>query len=103
MPDDIDAKSGQPVSDMLQDKHLAPIFRDVEVLEHHDVVPEFVLIDIAKDTVKQVSRRLTGAAGPGGIDAAGLQLWLLRFVVTSQRLRCAAALLVRWMANNTPP
>ena len=60
LPDNIEAKLGRPVVDLLQEKHPAPIVSDVKVLEHYDVVPEFVLINITEDTVKQVFRRLTG-------------------------------------------
>ena len=91
LPDNIDAKSGRPVVNVLQEKHLAPIASDVGVLEEYDVVLEFVPIDITENAFKQVSGRLTGAADPGGIDAAGLQQWLLRFGVASQRLRRAVA------------
>ena len=102
-PDNINAKSGRPVIDVLWQKHLAPIIPDVEVLEYSDIVPELVPLDITEDRVKQISRQLTGAAGPGGIDATGLQQWLLRFDVSSQRLRHEVALLACWMANNIPP
>ena len=54
-PDDIDAKLGQPVVDVLWEKHPAPIIPDVKVLEHYGVVMEFVPINITEDTVKQIS------------------------------------------------
>ena len=102
-PDNIDAKSGQPVVDVLLEKHPVPIIPAVEVLKHYNVVPEFVPINITEDTVEQVSGQLTGAAGPGGIDVASLQQWLLRFGVVSQRLHRAVMLLACLMANNIPP
>ena len=55
MTDDINAKSGQPVVDVLPEKHLAPIVPDIEVLEHYGVVLEFVPINITEDTVEQIS------------------------------------------------
>ena len=88
---------------MLRQKHPAPIVPDVEVLDHYNVVPEFVPIDITEDTVEQISGQLTGAAGLGGINAAGLQQWLLRFGVASHCLRRAVALLTYWIANNFLP
>ena len=103
MPDDIDAKLGRPVIDVLWEKHLALIVPDVEVLEHYDMVPDFVLIDITEDMVEQISGQLTVAACPGGIDVAGLQQWLLRFGISSQRLRRAIASLACWMVNDFPP
>ena len=51
-PENMDAKSGQPVVDVLRVKHPAPIVPNVRVLEHYDVVPEFVPIDITEDTVE---------------------------------------------------
>ena len=91
MTDDVNAKSGQPVVDVLPEKHLAPIVPDIEVLEHYGVVLEFVPINITEDTVEQISGQLTGVAGQGGTDVAGLQQWLLHFGVASQRLRLAVA------------
>ena len=73
------------------------------MLEHYDVVPEFVPLDVTEDTVETISRKLTGAAGPGGIDASGLQQWLLRFGITIQRLRRVVALIACWMLNNFLP
>ena len=103
LPDNIDTKSGRPVVDMLREKHPVPIVPDVGVLEDYGIIPEFMPINITEDTVEQVSGRLTGATGPGGIDAAGLQQWILRFNVANQRLRQAVASLARWMANDIPP
>ena len=51
-PDDIDAKSGRPVVDVLQENHLSPIVPNIGVLKHYNVVPEFVPIDITEDTVE---------------------------------------------------
>ena len=73
LPNDIDANLGQPVINVLREKHLAPIVLEVEALEYYDVVPEFVPLDITEDTVEQISGQLTGAADPGRIDVAGLQ------------------------------
>ena len=53
------------------------------MLKHYDVVSEFVPLDITEDTVKSIFGKLTGAAGPGGINAVGLQKWLLRFGIAS--------------------
>ena len=54
MPDNINAKSGQPVIDVLRQKHPAPIVPDIKVLEHYDIVPEFILLNITEDTVKHI-------------------------------------------------
>ena len=53
------------------------------MLERYDIVPEFVPLDVTEDTVDTISGQLTGAVGPGGINAVGLQQWLLRFSIAS--------------------
>ena len=64
-------------------KSIRPQLSLTSVINHYNVVPEFVPSVITEDAVQQVSGRMTGAAGTGGINAAGLQQWLLRFGVTS--------------------
>ena len=54
-PEDTDAKSGQPVIDVLWEKHPASIVPDVKALEHYNVVPEFVSLDVTKNTVEMIS------------------------------------------------
>ena len=55
---------------VLWKKHPASIVPTVRVLEHYDVVPEFLPLDVTAYTVDTISGRLNGAASPGGIDAA---------------------------------
>ena len=54
-------------------KHPASIVAAVKVLEHYDVVPEFLPLDVTTYTVETISGRLTGAASPGRIATTGLQ------------------------------
>eukprot|EP00978_Attheya_sp_CCMP212_P005533 scaffold12431_cov57-Attheya_sp.AAC.8 len=103
LPNDIDDKSGLPVIDTLCSKHPPERIPEVDDLEDYDTLPEFVRVDITDETVEKVVRRLSGAAGPRGMDATSLQHWLLRFGTSSQRLRNAVADLADWMANETPP
>ena len=82
-PIDTNSKSGRPVIDMLLKKLPLPIVPDIKVLEHYDVVPEFIPLDVSEDNVEIIYGQLIGAAGPGGINTAGLQQWLLRLSVAS--------------------
>ena len=82
MSDEIDPNPGQPVINMIRQKHLTPIFPVGKVPEHYNVVPEFAPFDVTKDTAKAISRKLTSAAGLGRIDAAGLQQLLLDFGIS---------------------
>ena len=72
-------------------------------LEDYEVVPDMLEVDITADTVTEVAAKLSGAGGPGGVDAIALQQWLLRYGVQSHSLREAVAEFTRWMTNDTPP
>ena len=101
--DDLDAKSGLPVLDVLKSKHPEAIIPPTEVLEDYESVPSFVPLDITACTVESVARKMSGGAGPGGVDSIALQSWLLRFGKESAKLREAIASFTRWMANESPP
>ena len=94
---DIDLKLGQPVINMLYQKHLARIVPVIEVFKHYNVVPELVPLNVTEDTIESISGKLSGIASSDRIDAASLQQWLLRFGVSSQRqpLCCAVTSLTR--------
>ena len=100
---DVDTKTGKTVSDVLHSKHPESIVPQPEELEDYKTTPEFVTLDITADTVQQVSAKLSGGAGPGGIDSTTLQHWLLRFGKESEHLRESIANLTSWLANNSPP
>eukprot|EP00978_Attheya_sp_CCMP212_P030440 scaffold111966_cov57-Attheya_sp.AAC.1 len=102
-PNDIDIKTGKPVIDVLRSKHPEGRVPDVVDLPHYDETPEFVDVDITSYTVESVARKLSGSAGPGGIDSVGLSHLVLRFGKTSATLREAVADFTRWMANEMPP
>ena len=59
-------------------------------------------LDVTDETVTKVAANLSGAGGPGGVDAMGLQQWLLKYGVSSNHLREAVAAFTRWMANSPP-
>ncbi len=103
LPDEIDAKTGDTVLDVLQSKHPDMRVPDIALMEEYDTLPDFVELDITADTVEKVARRLSGSAGPGGTDSADLQHWLLRFGGASAEFRKAVAEFVRWKANDNPP
>ena len=91
------------VLEVLRSKHPEAVHPREEDLEEYPSVPEMVTLDITADTVVKVASKLSGVAGPGGIDSMALQQWLLRFGVSSNLLREAVGHFVRWMANSTPP
>ena len=91
------------VEEVLKSKHPEAVEPGVGVLEEYPEVPELVTLDVTADTVAKVAAKLSGAAGPGGVDAIGLQQWLLKYGVSSTLLREAVAEFTRWMANFSPP
>jgi hypothetical protein len=103
MPDNIDEKSGDSVADVTEAKH--PDVRTPEALSLHrcNTTPNFVDVDITKDTVKTIARRLSGGAGAGGTGRHALQHWLLRFGVASRKLRSVVAKLAEWLSNGFLP
>ena len=100
---DVDSKTGKPVLEVLQSKHPPAVIPPVEELEDYEVVPDMLELDITADTVTEVAAKLSGAGGPGGVDAIALQQWLLKYGVQNHSLREAVAEFTRWMANDTPP
>ena len=70
---DIDEKTGKSVLEVLQSKHPAAVEPPVEELEDYDVYTDMLEPDITSDTVLEVAAKLSGAGGPGGVDAIELQ------------------------------
>ena len=69
----------------------APVEPHMHTLKIYTTILELATLDITIDTVEKVPRKISGAACPGGISAAGLQQWLLCFSVTSQHLHITVA------------
>ena len=102
LPDNTDPKSVRPVINVLCQTHPVTIVATVVVIDHYNAVPKFTPLNVTKDTVESISGILTGTAGPGRINTNGLQQWLLRFGIASQRLHHEVALLAKWIPNNPP-
>ena len=66
-------------------------------------VPETVPLDFMEDEVTWVASKLSGAAGPLGVEAMEMRNWLLRFGCASEESRVVVASLADWMANSSPP
>ena len=63
----------------------------------------FISVNIIKDTVKLVARKLWGDYVPGGTDSEALQGWLLKFKEYSKILRNSVETFIEWLANGIPP
>ena len=100
--DDLDSKTGRPVFEVLKSKHPEAIILEGNHLEEYEHLPELVTLDITEDTVLEVTSKIRGAAGPGGVDSLTLQHWLLRFGKESKNLREAVASMTRLLSNESP-
>ena len=55
-------------------------------MDKYKNLPQFMEVDISKETVLNVAKRLKGSQGPGGTNYAALQYWLLRYGYISEKL-----------------
>jgi len=62
-----------------------------------------VPLNVTATDVEKVASKLSGAAGPSGVDAVDLRNWLLRFGAESEALRAELAVLTNLLANEHPP
>ena len=60
MPNDIDVKTGEKVSDTLMKKH--PDSRCLDLLD----------MQVTEDVVEDIAKYISGASGPSGLDSISL-------------------------------
>ena len=104
--DDIDAKSGKTVLQVLRDKH--PKLRDVDckeegVFEFYPKCPKHTPLEIKDGQIEKVAQVMRGGGGPSGVNAVELQGWLLRHGHQSSQLRFEMAAWTEWLANTDVP
>ena len=109
VPEDLCTKTGRPVREVMQEKHpetRLPNLQDpncVSYPEYPDGVPDVVPICCTSDCVAEMAPKLSGGAGPSGVEAVQLKHWLLHFGRASAELREEMAMWVDWLANSSPP
>mmetsp|Transcript_14787 Transcript_14787/g.22031 ORF Transcript_14787/g.22031 Transcript_14787/m.22031 type:complete len:104 (-) Transcript_14787:357-668(-) len=72
-PDDICSKTWLPVHEVLASKHPEPQVPLESALKTYSTVPTFVDVNVTGEVIEKVARRLSGAAGPGGVNSVTLQ------------------------------
>ena len=94
MPGDTDEKTGDLIKVTLAAKH--PEARDVDVADLPDFDSCPTLIDnvVIVESVERVAKKLSGSAGPSGVDSIAMSHWLLQFGGASASLRKSIAKLV---------
>jgi hypothetical protein len=103
LPDNKCSNTGLSVSDLLDSKHPMARVPDANALPHYEELPEFIEVNVTKDSVEDTARKLSGGAGLGGVDSYTLKHWLLGFGKASRGLRSACAEIIEWLANYLPP
>ena len=63
----------------------------------------FIYMDIMNKLVESVALRLSGSAGPGGMDSEVLKGWLLKFGYRSKKLRISVKSFMECPDNQHPP
>ena len=81
LPDDQFTKTGQPVAEVLREKHPDMRVQPVEnpacaAFEEYEDVTETVPLDLTEDYITWVASKLSGAAGVLGAEAMELRNWL---------------------------
>jgi hypothetical protein len=104
-PFNLDSKSGCPIINMLREKHPKSRVPSDEDFNEHPGAPdclESMPIYCFEECVAKVAARLSGGAGPCGIDAIILKNWLLCHGIQSEHLRDGMATWVDCLSNSLP-
>ena len=108
-PEDLCTKTGQPVWEVMDGKHPYMRIPDPQNPDCHSLptyaegVPDCVPVFASSETVEDMAAKLSGGAGPSGVEAVQLKHWLLHFGRASAELREEMAEWVNWLANTAPP
>ncbi len=105
-PDDQCTKSGRPVIDVLREKHpeaRIPSDEDFDTHPGGSDALESPPVYCYEENVAKAAAKLSGGAGPCGVEGIMLRNWLLRHGNCSQMLRKELALWVCWLSNSSPP
>ena len=106
LPDDQCTKNGQPIAEILREKHpdmpVPPVENPMCVaFEKYGEVPETVPLNFTEDDITWVVSKLFGTAGALRTEAIELINWLLRFRCALEELRVFVVRLAEWMDNTS--
>ncbi len=105
-PNNFDSKSGCPVIDVLREKHpdcVVPLEEDFDTYPNAANLLDTMPVYCYEECIAKAATRLSGSAGPCGIDAEMLKHWLLCHGAHSEKLREAMADWINWLSNSLPP
>ncbi len=93
-PYDLDSKSGCPVINVLQEKHpdcCVPLEKDFEAYPDATNLLNTTLVYCWEECIAKAAARLSGGAGPCGVEAEMLKHWLLQHSAHPEKLSKAMA------------
>jgi hypothetical protein len=100
------SKTGRLVNDVLREKHpeaRVPSEDDFNMHPGGQECLESPPIYCYEENVAKVAPKLSGGAGPCGVDGIMLKNWMLRHGAHSENLRAEIAEWVCWLSNGSPP
>ena len=101
-PDSLDTKTGRKGSDVLADKNPDGHQPPIKALKDYTKAPEPLQLQVGYESFESTARKLSGSAGPSGIDAIDLQHWMFRFRAVSKNLLNKLILWTEWLVNAPP-
>ncbi len=105
-PHDLDSKSGRPVIEVLKDTHpdcCVPSDKDFDAYPDAANQLDTMPVYCYEECIAKAAARLSGSAGPCGVEAKMLKHWLLRYGAHSEHLWEAMVNWVDWLSNGLPP
>ena len=87
MPDGINKKSGQRVSDVIQSKHLEIRSVLLNEVPNHDIRPEILKTVVTNEKFETVAKSMSQSAGPCGVEFLAMSGMLLKYGGASSELR----------------
>jgi hypothetical protein len=105
-PHNLDSKSGRPVIDVLHEKQFdccVPSEEDFDAYPDAADLLDTMPVYCYEECIAKAAARLSGGAGPCGVEAEMLKHWLLWHGAHSEKLHKAMADWVDWLSNGSPP
>ena len=91
------------MSDVLLSKYPDAMDVELNAILRHITCPALINANASEENAETVAKRVSGSAGPIGVDSVSFSHWLLKFGGASSLLRRTITDMVEWLANACPP
>ena len=103
MSSDVDMKTGDVMSEILESKHPVGKYIKISSLPIFESCLELINIEATEGSVEKVAKILFGSTDPSGIDSMYMSRRPLKVGGTSTNLHRSIEKLVEWLTNNYLP